>query len=131
MTYNDQQFAQLAAFEEYFETAVNHRYARNLPHGAPAEIAEIHRAATGSRLKANNCAQCQLRLLRVVGTHYFADKEEREAAAAAAAKRVAETEEIPAPKKATVKTETTAKAAKQTSPKKPAQAAKKTTKSEK
>ena len=115
MTYNDQQFERLAAFEAYFDTAVNHRYARNLPHGAPAEIAEIHRTATGSRLKANNCAECQLRLLRVVGTHYFADKEERELRA-----RVQSTVEKAAPKKATVKTE-----------KKPAQAAKKSTKSKK
>lgn len=81
MTYNDEQFQELAEFEESYLTAQK-GYARPLRRGAIERIAEIHRAATGSRIKArSNCGECALRVLRLVGTYWLADKDERAARA--------------------------------------------------
>lgn len=81
MTYDDTQFAELSQFEESFDTA-RHGYARPLRRGAIERIAQIHREATGSKIRGNGrCSECALRVLRLVGTYYFDDKEERAALA--------------------------------------------------
>lgn len=107
MTYNDEQFQELAEFEESYLTAQK-GYARPLRRGAIERIAEIHREATGSRIKGRgNCSACALRVLRLVGTYYFADKEERaalEAQKAAKSHEVATAEATPKKTKKTVKT---------------------------
>ena len=72
-------------------------------------IAEIHRAATGSHIKVNAfCGECAVRILRIVGASYFADKEEREERAKAEAVKheVSTSQEASATKKKTVKTAT-------------------------
>lgn len=107
MTYNDEQFQELAEFEESYLTAQK-GYARPLRRGAIERIAEIHRAATGSRIKARgNCGECALRVLRLVGTYWLADKDERaalEAQKAAKSHEVATAEATPKKTKKTVKT---------------------------
>lgn len=113
MTYNDTQFAELSTWEEAFITATRHSYARPLGRGAIESIAAIHREATGSRIKGDSsCAQCAMRVLRLVGTHWLADKDERAAAEVARAPKnheVAVADKSPAKKKKTVKTRKNAK----------------------
>lgn len=109
MTYNDEQFQELAEFEESYLTAQK-GYARPLRRGAIERIAEIHRAATGSRIKARgNCGECALRVLRLVGTYWLADKDER---AALAAQRVSKSHEVATADKSPKKTKKTVKTAK-------------------
>lgn len=117
MIYTDEQFNELAQYEDRFNTAVYLRYARALPNGALERITEIHHAATGSKLRANgNCADCVKRVLRAVGVSYFTDKEARRIAAQMHPHKV-ETSEAPAePVKKAVKT--AQKSTKKAAPKK-------------
>lgn len=133
MTYTDEQFKELAEFDGSFYTAVKLNYARPLRRGAIERIAQIHREATGSSLRGNpTCSDCIKRVLKVVGVHYLADKEERSALAeakkAALAREVATKEETPKTEKKVVKT--AQKPAKKATAKKTATktASKKTTK---
>lgn len=126
MIYTDQQFEELAQYEDRFQTAVFMRYARALPSGALERICQIHNAATGSRLRANgSCADCIKRVLRAVGVSYFTDKDARRVAAQQAKRKsheVAVSEETPATEVKAVKTEENApkKATKKTTAKKTA-----------
>lgn len=109
MTYNDEQFQELAEFEESYLTAQK-GYARPLRRGAIERIAEIHRAATGSRIKARgNCGECALRVLRLVGTYWLADKDER---AALAVQRASKSHEVTASDKSPKKIKKSVKTAK-------------------
>ena len=109
MTYNDEQFQALAEFEESYMTAQK-GYARPLRRGAIERIAEIHRAATGSRIKARgNCGECALRVLRLVGTYWLADKDER---GALASQRVSKSHEVTTDDKSSKKIKKTVKTAK-------------------
>lgn len=109
MTYTDEQFTELSEFEEGFTTAAK-GYARQQRRGAIERIAEIHREATGSRIKGRgNCSACALRVLRLVGTYYFADKEER---AALEAQKAAKSHEVATADKSPKKTKKTVKTAK-------------------
>ena len=134
MIYNDQQFAELAKWDEalYFVKASGTLSPRLGMHFTDVQrLAQIHREATGSKLRpASHCDTCMARVLRVIGTYYFADKEARQARQElqearrelqeAAARKVEKTEETAAPVKATVKTAA-----------KPKSTAKKATKSKK
>ena len=117
MIYTEEQFTELAQYEDRFNTAVYMRYARALPPGALERIVTIHNAATGSRLRANgSCADCIKRVLRAVGVSYFTDKDARRVAAQQA-KRKVEVAETPAePVKKVVKT--AQKSTKKAAPKK-------------
>lgn len=113
MNYNDSQFNELSVYEQNFFYAIKTKTSGNSIHpitkGQLQRIAEIHREATGSKIKPNAfCGECVVRILRIVGTAYFADKEEREERANAEAVKheVATIEETPAPVKKTVKTAT-------------------------
>lgn len=82
MIYTDEQFETLASFEDSFRRAVEGRYLHN---PGPAALQTIHRifaAATGSRQRLNSgCGTCLRHLLEDAGRAYFADKDERIAAA--------------------------------------------------
>lgn len=109
MTYNDAQFQELAQFDTNFYYAIKTRTTGpGLKFSEAQHIAQIHRDATGSKIRPmSNCSACILRVLRLVGSHYFADKEERaalEAQKAAKSHEVATSEKKATPKKKTVKT---------------------------
>lgn len=109
MTYNDEQFAELSKYEEGFTTA-RVGYARPQGAGAIERIAAIHREATGSHIRGNGrCSACALRVLRLVGTYYFADKDER---AALASQKAAKSHEVSTADKSVKKTKKTVKTAK-------------------
>lgn len=113
MTYTEEQFAELSEFAESFRTAQK-GYARPLRRGAIGRIAEIHREATGSRIKARgNCGECALRVLRLVGAYYLSDYEEM---AALAVQKAAKSHEVTvsdkSPKKIKKSVKTAKKAAK-------------------
>lgn len=120
MIYTDEQFNELAQYEDRFQTAVYMRYARALPPGALERIVTIHNAATGSRLRSNgSCADCIKRVLRAVGVSYFTDKDARRVKAQQArreSRKVEVVEETPVAEKKVVKT--AKKAAKKAAPKK-------------
>lgn len=82
MTYNDEQFKTLTAFEESFRRAVDGRYLYN---PGPAALQTIHRifvAATGTRQRfPGGCGTCLRHLIEDAGKLYFRDKEQRIAAA--------------------------------------------------
>lgn len=113
MYYTNEQFNELSVYEQNFFYAIKTQTTGNSVHpitkGQLKRIAEIHREATGSHIKVNAfCGECAVRILRIVGASYFADKEEREERANAEAVKheVATSEETPAPMKKTVKTAT-------------------------
>jgi len=120
MIYTDEQFNELAQYEDRFNTAVYMRYARALPPGALERICIIHNAATGSKLRANgSCADCIKRVLRAVGVSYFTDKDARRVAAQQAkreSRKVDVVAETPVAEKKVVKT--AKKAVKKAAPKK-------------
>jgi len=109
MTYNDTQFATLSQYDQNFFYAVRTRTSGpGITFSAVEEIAAIHREATGSKIRPQaRCSSCIVRVLRVVASYYFADKDERAALAAERAAKsheVAAVEKKAAPKKKTVKT---------------------------
>lgn len=109
MTYSEEQFVELSEFAESFRTAQK-GYARPLRRGAIGRIAEIHRVATGSRIKARgNCGECALRVLRLVGAYYLADCEER---AAIEAQKAAKSHEVTVSDKSLKKIKKSVKTAK-------------------
>lgn len=103
MNYTDEQFAELAKYEDHFRTATQGNWARNIPLPEAKRIRAIYEEASKTRFPLNMaCATCRLNLLKRAGKLYFADKEAREAAAAAA-KKTAEEAAAPKPKKAPAK----------------------------
>ena len=106
MTFNDEQMAVLAKYEQNFETATKTNWSRYPGRDALEEILATLKDATGDRRRLNAaCGVCYLNLLKDTGRLYFADKEAR--IAAANEKKAVELSEKKAKpkKKVTVKTE--------------------------
>lgn len=107
MNYTDEQFAELSKYEDHFRTAIQGNWARNIPLPEAKRIRAIYEAAGKTRFPLNMaCATCRLNLLKRAGKLYFADKDER-IAAANAAEAAAKTIEEAKQKKATAKKKTT------------------------
>lgn len=109
MTYTDTQFATLSQYDQNFFYAVRTRTSGpGISFSAVEQIAAIHREATGSKIRPQaRCSSCIVRVLRVVASYYFADKDERaalEAQKAAKSHEVAAAEATPKKTKKTVKT---------------------------
>ena len=106
MTFNDEQMAVLAKYEQNFLTATKTNWSRYPGRDALEEILATLKAATGDRRRLNAaCGVCYLNLLKDTGRLYFADKEAR--IAASNEKKAVELSEKKAKpkKKVTVKTE--------------------------
>ena len=81
MTFNDEQMAVLAKYEQNFLTATKTNWSRYPGRDALEEILATLKAATGDRRRLNAaCGVCYLNLLKDTGRLYFADKEARIAA---------------------------------------------------
>lgn len=79
MKFTDEEFAFLSQHEERFHTAVHGDWARNPGSVILRQIHQLWNKKTCSNeTLRESCAHCILRLLKEVGTAYFADKEERE-----------------------------------------------------
>lgn len=79
MKFTDEQFQVLSQYEDRFHTAVYADWARNPGSIILRTIHEIWKKVTGVEEQMRfSCAHCILRLLKEVGTAYFADKAERE-----------------------------------------------------
>lgn len=112
MNYTDEQFNELAKFDVNFFYAIKTKTSGNSTHPITradlVRIAQIHREATGSKVKPTAaCGECTVRVLRIVGTAYFADKDERaalEATRQAALHEIATSEQVVQPEKKLVKT---------------------------
>lgn len=108
--YTDEQFAELAKFEDLIDIYTHHNYtpSKGVSFSDIKRLAEIHRTATGSRIQVNpTCSSCVKRVLRAIGPSYFTDKETRAIAARkeAAKKRIVSvSEETPKTEKKVVKT---------------------------
>lgn len=112
MNYTDEQFAEISKYEDNFRTAMEGNWSRNITLPELKRLRSIYEEAAKTRFPLNvACGTCRLRLLKQAGKLYFADKEER-IAAANAAEAAAKTAEAAKPKKATAKKKTakTAKA---------------------
>lgn len=80
MTFNDEQFAALAPYENYFLTATRSDYSRNPGPSALRFIGATWNAVRGKNERVNtSCGRCVLRLLKEAGAAWLADKAEREA----------------------------------------------------
>lgn len=80
MTFNDEQFAALAPYENYFLTATRSDYSRNPGQSALRLILSTWNAVRGTSERVNTwCGRCVLRLLKDVGAAWLSDKAEREA----------------------------------------------------
>lgn len=78
MIFNDEQFAALAKYEDYFKDAVNAAWCRYPGHDALVEIHSILRAATTDRRRLNaSCGNCNLNLIRDTGKLWLKDRQER------------------------------------------------------
>lgn len=112
MNYTDEQFAEISKYEDHFRTATQANWARNIPLPELKRLRTIYEEASKTRFPLNvACGSCRLNLLKRAGKLYFADKEER-IAAASAAEAAAKTIEEAKPKKAPAKKKTTKTAAK-------------------
>lgn len=114
MYYTNEQFNELSVYEQNFFYAIKTQTTGNSVHpitkGQLKRIAEIHREATGSHIRVNAfCGECAVRILRIVGASYFADKEER---AALEAQKAAKSHEVATADKSPKKTKKTVKTAK-------------------
>lgn len=77
MKFTDEQMKALEAYEPYFDTAVRASWSRAVPRIMMETLHRIWEEAIGRNYPfVLNCQQCQLNLLRDVGTVYFAQKEE-------------------------------------------------------
>lgn len=85
MYYNDEQFTALAAIEHELRRAIDRNYARIPNRETLDNVRAAYMQATGLRSYPQNwgCTSCCINLLKDAGRLYFADKEEREKAAAA------------------------------------------------
>lgn len=83
MTFSEQTFEALAAYETQFRTAINARWCSNPGRTALQLMHNELDRIDGHVTRANfNCSTCVLHIVERVGRLYFADKAEREAAAA-------------------------------------------------
>lgn len=86
MTFSEQTFNELAAYEANFRTAINARWCSNPGRSALQMMhAELDRI-DGRETRPNfNCSTCVLHMVERIGRLYFADKAERDAQKAASA----------------------------------------------
>lgn len=84
MYYNDEQFTALAAIEHELRRAIDRNYARIPNRETLDNVRAAYMQATGLRSYPQNwgCTSCCINLLKDAGRLYFADKAEREKAAA-------------------------------------------------
>ena len=76
---NDNEFAELAQYEDNFRIALQAQWAKNPGPKALTRIHEIYTGATGDPQRLNtNCNHCIFTLLKDAGTFYFREKEARE-----------------------------------------------------
>ena len=81
MVFSAEQIKALEAYEQYFKTAINSRYARYPGSHGVHLIHQIYTDATKRAIRLNtSCSSCIFRLLVDCGTLYFMDKEELEKA---------------------------------------------------
>lgn len=77
MTFTIDQIKELSKWEDAFRTAVKSDYARGVTPRNAEKIFEILKSATGTNMILNSsCSRCIKDLLKLVGTRYFADKQE-------------------------------------------------------
>ena len=89
MHLSDEQFAELARYEDNFRIAVKAQGAKNPGPAALAKIHEIYTKASGDTQRLNTtCGHCIYVLLRDAGNFYYEEKARRERA-------VEEIEEVP------------------------------------
>ena len=78
MTFNDEQFASLQLYEQQMQTALRSNYG-HIDSAKAKRVHEILEAAGITSPKMNyTCGWCVMRLLKLAGRYYFADKSERE-----------------------------------------------------
>lgn len=83
MTFNDEQFASLQLYEQQMQTALRSNYG-HIDSAKARNVHEILKAAGITSPKMNyTCGWCVMRLLKLAGRYYFADKAERAKLAAA------------------------------------------------
>ena len=127
MTFNEEQFASLQPYEAQMQSALKANYG----YIDSAKAKRVHETLTAAGVPTPRlnytCGWCVMRLLKLAGKHYFADKAEREATAKATAPKpetakTAASKAKTAPKstktpKAAKTAQSAAKPAKQASPK--------------
>jgi len=107
MKLTDNEFITLSAYEEQFAIAMRSHYARGIGKSAAAAIHAVLTRVTGRSIRLNtSCAHCVYNLLLDAGKIYFADKAEREAQNAA--HKVEVEEKAVKPRKAEIKTASSA-----------------------
>ena len=75
MTFTEDQFRTLSAFESYFYTAVKANYSRHPGQAGLELIHSIFTSATGDKRRLNSsCQQCVYNLIKDCGDLYFKDK---------------------------------------------------------
>ena len=85
MNFSEQTFNWLAEYERYFRTACSSDWCSNPGRSALATMCDAldeHDKGITRTPRDFNCGACQLRIVKRTGYLYFADKAEREAAAA-------------------------------------------------
>lgn len=83
MTFSEQTFEALSAYETQFRTAINGDWCTNPGRAALGLMhAELERIDKRQSRMNYNCSTCVLTTVKRIGRLYFADKAEREAAAA-------------------------------------------------
>lgn len=83
MNFTDKTFDALAPFERYFKTACDANWCQNPGRAALDVMAAALTEKDGRRTVVNHsCGSCILNVVKRAGFMYFADKAEREAAAA-------------------------------------------------
>lgn len=108
MNFSDKTFESLAGYERFFNSAIRSGWCPNPGRAALTVMSDAVEEKDGRMYARNfNCGSCIVRVVKRCGTLYFADKAEREAAAAP---------ETPAPTKTPSK-KTTAATAKKTTKK--------------
>ena len=83
MKLTPEEFSAASAYEKQMQVAVRSQYLRNVGRSGLAVLVPIYERVSGAKPHVNhNCAACILNFLQRIGAIYFADKAEREAAAA-------------------------------------------------
>ena len=107
MNFTDKTFETLATFERYFKTATEADWCPNPGRAALEIMADALTEKDGRRTFINHaCGSCILNVVKRAGFMYFADKAQREAAAAPEAPQPSKT---PAKKKTASTAKKTAK----------------------
>ena len=102
MTFTDEQFASLQPYEQQMQSAIKANYGYIDSAKAQRVLETLTAAGVQTPRFKLTCGWCVMRLLKLAGKHYFADKEEREKLAAQqeAERKAAAPAKKSAPKKA-------------------------------